>query len=118
MKRIQYKLRLDKYARWRKQAEAVSLSKEGKDRLEWMIQIDKGMTVSDIAKEYNIGKSLIYKWKKIFYEHFMQSLETRSKKPHNIRIGKENTKNIHTDNGKCERFNRTPTRRIASSCGI
>ena len=89
MKRIQYKLRLDKYARWRKQAEVVSLSKEGKDRLEWMIQIDKGMTVSDIAKEYNIGKSVIYKWKKIFYEHFMQSLETRSKKPHNIRIGKE-----------------------------
>lgn len=89
MKRIQHKLKLDKYSRWRKQAELVCLSTEGKERLEWMIQIDKGMTIQDIAREYNIGKSVIYKWKKVFFEYFLQSLETRSRKPHNIREGKE-----------------------------
>jgi transposase InsO family protein len=89
MKRIQHKLKLDKYSRWRKQAELVCLSAEGKERLEWMIQIDKGMTIQDIAREYNIGKSVIYKWKKVFFEYFLQSLETRSRKPYNIREGKE-----------------------------
>lgn len=89
MKRIQHKLKLDKYSRWRKQAELVCLSTEGKNRLEWMIQIDKGIAIQDIAKEYNIGKSVIYKWKKVFFEYFMQSLETRSRKPYNIREGKE-----------------------------
>ena len=85
MFRIQQRQLKDKYSRWRKQAKLVSLSPEGTQRLEWMILLDKGESVENVCREYNVKKSVVYKWKSRFQESRIKSLETLSRKPHNTR---------------------------------
>ncbi len=85
MFKIQKKELLDKYSRWRKQAEVRKLSTEARLRLEWMIQLDQGKSVQRICADFGISRSALYKWKKRFVSTHISSLESHARRPHSVR---------------------------------
>ena len=85
MFKIQKKELLDKYSRWRKQAEVMNLSREGRLRLEWIIQAEKGFSTQEICENFGISRSVFYKWKQRFQETRILSLESQARRPHFVR---------------------------------
>jgi DNA invertase Pin-like site-specific DNA recombinase len=55
---------LSKHQRWKKQAEKLKLSREAKNRLNWIIYYEtKGENnVSKTVRYFGIGRSTFYKW--------------------------------------------------------
>lgn len=76
---------LPQHERWRKQAKLVNLSSSGKQRLEWIIYAELSNNVAKTCRRFGISRSVFYKWKGIFNESNLCSLETRSTKPVNAR---------------------------------
>ena len=81
MKMIQHKLKLDKYTRWRKQAEIFRLSTEARIRLEWIIQLEQGESINTICKRFGIHRATVYKWKNRFKDYRIKNLESIKKDP-------------------------------------
>lgn len=78
---------LTKYQRLRKQSELIGLSNKAKARLEWMIFYN---TVANnnafkTCKYFSISRSKFYYWLDRFNENNIQSLESKSTRPHNVR---------------------------------
>ena len=74
---------LDKYTRWKKTAEALKLSKQAKNRLEWFIYYEtKGQYNASLTSRYfGISTKTFHKWKKIFNPANLRTLEDKSKAP-------------------------------------
>jgi putative transposase len=75
-----------KYERWRLISKQLKLSREAKNRLEWMIyhQTKAKGNVALVCRYYGIGKSTFYKWYNLFNETNLRSLENRSRKPKHV----------------------------------
>ena len=74
---------LDKYDRWRRQAELLKLSKKAKTKLEWFIHYysrsnQKALTT---CRYFGISKSVFYKWMLVFDETNLRALEEGSRAP-------------------------------------
>jgi transposase InsO family protein/transposase-like protein len=69
------------HERWRKQADAVGLSAEGRLRLEWIIYAELSDNVAKTCRHFGIGSSTFYKWKKLFDPSNIRSLESRDRSP-------------------------------------
>ena len=78
---------MNKYDRWRAVASKLNLSKDAKNRLEWIIyyQTKSKSNVNLVCRHYGIGRSTFYKWFNLFNEQNIHRLETRSKKPNSVR---------------------------------
>jgi len=80
---------LPKFVRWRKCAEMINLSPQGRLRLEWMIfyQTVGNEKAGGTAKHFGISRKTFYKWLNIFEisKEAVRSLENRSKRPHQTR---------------------------------
>jgi Helix-turn-helix domain len=70
-----HKLR-DQYARWRKTAELLHLSRAARGRLEWIIFWEKNSKdVSLTARHFGIARKTFYKWLVRFEKDFPHSPE-------------------------------------------
>ena len=78
---------LSKYERWRKQAKNINLSKEAKIRLEWFIYYETTTkeNASLTCRHFGIAPKTFYKWKNIFDEKNLRTLENKSKAPKHVR---------------------------------
>lgn len=78
---------MSRYERWRKLVDALKLSKEAKRRLEWMIYYEttSKRNASLTCRHFDIVPKTFYKWKKLFNEQNLRSLETRSTAPKHVR---------------------------------
>jgi transposase InsO family protein len=77
---------LGKHVRWRKQAEALSLSKEAKKRLEWFIWYEnKGRNAAKTTRHFGISRQCFHTWKQRFDGKNLRTLETRSCAPVHVR---------------------------------
>lgn len=77
---------LGKRVRWRKQAEALKLSKEARKRLEWFIWYeDHGGNASLTTRRFGISRQCFHEWKKRFDGVNLRTLETRSSAPWRVR---------------------------------
>lgn len=75
------------YDHWRVLAEYWHISSEAKQRLEWLIfyySVGK-RNVSFTASYFCISRKTFHKWLKRFNPHFIQSLEEKSRAPHQVR---------------------------------
>ena len=78
---------MNKYDRWRRQAELLKLSKQAKQKLEWFIYYyskagEKALTT---CRYFGIGKTAFYKWLSVFDETNLKALEEGSRAPVNRR---------------------------------
>lgn len=74
---------MDKYERWRKQAELLRLSKRAKQKLEWFIYYyskakEKALVT---CRYFGISKTAFYKWLSIFDGTNLRALEEGSRAP-------------------------------------
>ncbi|MFH1632136.1 MAG: DDE-type integrase/transposase/recombinase, partial [bacterium] len=78
---------LSRHERWRKTANQIGLSKEAKNRLEWIIWYEtKGEeNTSKTARHFGIARKTFHAWLKRFDETSLASLEGKSKAPKNVR---------------------------------
>ena len=78
---------LNKYDRWRIIVKQLKLSKEAKNRLEWIIyyHTKSKYNVSLVCRHFGIVKSTFYKWLDRFDETNLKSLENKSKRPKKVR---------------------------------
>ena len=78
---------LSKYERWRDIAKVLKLSKQARNRLEWMIYYEtkSNNSVPLVCRYFGISRSTFYKWYSRFKEFNLHTLETRSTKPNNMR---------------------------------
>ena len=78
---------LDKYTRWRKQAEILRLSRRAKQKLEWFIYYHSkaSKSVSQTLHYFGISKSVFYKWLSVFDPANLKALEESSRAPINRR---------------------------------
>lgn len=78
---------MNKYDRWRKQAELIKLSKRAKTKLEWFIYYyTKANQKALLACRYfGISKSVFYKWLVVFDPLNFKALEEGSRAPVNTR---------------------------------
>ena len=77
---------LSKAERWRKQAEALRLSKDARKRLEWFIWYEKhGTNASLTTRHFGISRQCFHKWKKRFDEKNLRTLESGSRAPRHVR---------------------------------
>ena len=81
---------LNKYERWRRVAKILKISKEAKNRLEWIIYYyeKSEMNASQTARHYGISRKTFHKWFNVFNEdnlYTLHLLEDRSKAPINAR---------------------------------
>lgn len=79
---------LKKEQRWRKIAQILNLSKEAKNRLEWIIyyQTRANGNVSLTSRHFGISRKTFYKWKKRFQDgKNFPGLEDEDKTPHQVR---------------------------------
>ncbi len=78
---------LDKYIRWRKEADLIGLSKEAKARLEWFIFYESKAKKNGrlTCRHFGISSKTFYKWLKIFDEENLRTLEDRSRTPKHTR---------------------------------
>jgi len=72
---------LSHHERWKKQADAVGLSAEGRLRLEWIIYAELSGNVSQTCRRFGISTSVFYKWKGRFDQGNVKTLESRSRSP-------------------------------------
>jgi hypothetical protein len=74
---------MDKYDRWRKQAELLKLSKKARQKLEWFIyyytKANKKAAVT--IRYFGISKTAFYKWLSVFDETNFRALEEGSRAP-------------------------------------
>ncbi len=79
---------MDKYDRWRKQAELLKLSKRAKQKLEWFIYYYSKAREKTLVtcRYFGIGKTVFYKWLSVFDETNLRALEESSRAPINRRI--------------------------------
>lgn len=84
---VPHKVFMGKHERWRKQVETLKLSKEAKTRLEWLIYYETTAkkNTSLTCRHFGITPKTFYKWKNLFDEKNMRSLETRSRAPKHVR---------------------------------
>lgn len=84
----------NKYERWRDVVKALGLSKQAKNRLEWIIYYrTKGnFNVSLTCRYFGICRSVFYKWNSRFVEYNLRSLESKSTAPKNVRGRKKELK--------------------------
>jgi len=77
----------DKHANWRKQAKLLSISKEAKNRLEWIIfyETKGGGNASLTSRRFAIPPKTFYKWKSRFDEKNLTTLESQSRAPRRTR---------------------------------
>lgn len=72
--------------RWRKQAEALGLSREAKKRLEWFTwHAAHGENVSLTTRRFGISRQCFHEWKKRFDGKDLRTLESRSCAPQHVR---------------------------------
>lgn len=73
--------------RWRKQADVLKLSKEGKLRLEWLIYYEgvAKKNASLTCRHFGIVPKTFYKWKNRFDGKNLRLLETCSRAPKHVR---------------------------------
>ena len=81
---------LNKYERWRKVAKILRISKEAKNRLEWIIYYyDRSeMNASLTARRYGISRKTFHKWFNLFDKdnlYTLYLLQDRSKAPKKVR---------------------------------
>ena len=78
---------LKKEQRWRKIAKTLNLSREAKNRLEWICyyRTRAQRNASLTSRHFGITRKTFYKWFNLFDENNLRSLEDRSKTPHNTR---------------------------------
>ena len=78
---------LNKFVRWRKQAELLGLSKKAKQKLEWFIYYYERASenASKTARYFGISKSVFYKWFAVFDLVNLKALEEGSRAPVNRR---------------------------------
>ena len=77
----------DKYGRWRKQAEAIKLSKEAKTRLEWFIYYEtRGeKNAQKTCRHFGIVPKTFYNWRGRFDGANLRALETGNRAPQHVR---------------------------------
>lgn len=77
---------LSKHERWKRIAKEI-LSKEARTRLKWMIYYEtKGKKNTSLtARHFGIAPKTFYKWRKVFDEKNLRSLESKSKAPKHVR---------------------------------
>ena len=82
--RIQLKT---KHTRWREQAKALGLSREARTRLEWFIYYEtRGEhNASRTCRHFGIAPKTFYKWRNVFDEKNLRTLETGNRAPHHVR---------------------------------
>jgi transposase InsO family protein len=80
-------LLMNKYDRWRKQAELLKLSKKAKQKLEWFVYYySKANEKASVTIRYfGIGKTVFYKWLSVFDDTNLRALEEGSRSPINRR---------------------------------
>ncbi len=80
-------LPFDKHTNWRKQVKVLKLSKNACLRLEWIIyyQTKAKQNVSLTSRHFGITPKTFYKWKNLFNQKDLSSLEDRSKAPLHVR---------------------------------
>ena len=72
--------------RWRKQAEALQLSKDAKKRLEWFMWHERhGTNASLTARHFGISRQCFHKWDKKFDRKNLRTLETGNRAPKRVR---------------------------------
>src|SRR3989344_5880429 len=78
---------LDKYERWRKQAQALKLSKKAQGKLEWFIYYyTKGQSSASVTSRYfGTTRKTFYKWLAVFDPLNLRALEEGSRRPINTR---------------------------------
>ncbi len=78
---------LDRYDRWRATARILGLSKEARQRLEWIVFYHEraGQNGALVCRHFGLHRNTFGKWLKAFDEANLRSLETRSRKPHRLR---------------------------------
>jgi transposase InsO family protein len=83
----EYKL-LSEYDRWRKVADILKISREGKLRLDWVIYYREGYDASQTARHFGISRKTFYKWYGQFDPdnlYSLHKLEDKSKAPKRVR---------------------------------
>lgn len=76
------KSRLDKWERQRKVADLQNLSKDARSRLEWMVfHYSNGENRQKTCNHFTISRKTFWKWKKLYDEQNLLSLESRSRAP-------------------------------------
>lgn len=78
---------LDRYALWRRTAILLGLSKEARQRLEWMIFYctTAHKNAALVCRHFGLHRNTFGKWHGLFDEANLRSLETRSRRPHRVR---------------------------------
>jgi len=73
----------DKHANWRKQAELLRLSKEAKQRLDWLVYYEAkaDKNASKTCRHFSIAPKVFYTWKNRFDGQNLRLLESKSKAP-------------------------------------
>jgi len=77
-----------KYARWRKVAKILKVSKEARLRLEWIIRYHEGHGAAQVSRHFGIARKTFYKWLAELDPDNLYSLyklEDRSKAPKKTR---------------------------------
>jgi hypothetical protein len=74
---------MNKYDRWRKQAELIKLSKRAKAKLEWFIYYHTKANQKALltCRYFGISKSVFYKWLSVFDPLNLKALEEGSRTP-------------------------------------
>ena len=79
---------MDKYERWRKVAKILKVSKEAKQRLNWIIYSHEGHSPTDTCRHFGVARKTFYKWFNQFDEDNLYSLyklEDKSRAPNHVR---------------------------------
>ena len=76
----------DRPGHWRKVARTLKLSREAQRRLEWMIWYEaRGRNASLTCRRFGLSRKVFYGWRKRFDPANLQTLEDRSRAPHQRR---------------------------------
>jgi transposase InsO family protein len=78
---------LDRFVRWRETAVLLGLSKEARQRLDWLIfyHTTARQNGALTCRHFGIHRNTFGKWLKLFDDANLRSLETRSRRPHRVR---------------------------------
>ena len=78
---------LDRYARWRKEANLLGLSRAARLRLEWFIFYESKAQKNTraVCRHFGISPKTFYKWLKRFDEKNLRALEDQSRAPRKTR---------------------------------
>lgn len=81
---------LNKYQRWLKVADILKISKQGKQRLKWIIYYYKqsNKNASLTSRHFGISRKTFHKWLKVFNENNLYTiflLENKSRAPYHVR---------------------------------